>query len=57
MIDRYCSGAPLAFKDLATKLELSTEDTDVIILELQKENVTLRMVRDALKNAYSYNQK
>lgn len=56
MIDGYCSGAPLAFKDLATKLKLSAEDTDVIMLELQKENVSLRMVRDELKNAYSYNQ-
>ena len=49
-IDGYCPGAPLAFKDLATKLKLSAEDTDVIILELQKENVTLQMAYDALKN-------
>ena len=55
-VDGYCSGAPLSYKDLALKLGLSAEDTNVIASELQKDNVGLRIVRDALKNEYSYNQ-
>ncbi|CAB4024308.1 Hypothetical predicted protein [Paramuricea clavata] len=55
-IDGYCSGAPVSYKDLALKLNLGAEDMDVIASQLQKDNDGLRIVQDALKNTYSYNQ-
>ena len=56
-IDGYCSGAPLSYDDLAVKLGLGTEDMDLIASQLlQNINSGLRVVRDALKNAYTYNQ-
>ncbi len=56
-IDGYCSGAPLVYDDLAVKLGLGTEDMDLIASQLlQNINSGLRVVRDALKNAYTYNQ-
>jgi hypothetical protein len=56
-INGYCSGVPVYYKDLALKLDLGAEDMDVIASQLQKDNDGLRIVRDALKNTYSYNQK
>lgn len=56
-IDGYCSGAPLSYYDLAIKVGLDTDDVDVISSELlQNIDAGLRIVRNALKNAYSYNQ-
>lgn len=55
-IDGYCSGAPLSYKDLAQQLGLCEKDMDNIASELKRDDVSLRSVRDALKNAYSYNQ-
>lgn len=56
-IDGYCSGAPLSYDDLAIKLDLGIDDMDLIASQLlQNINSGLRNVRDALKNAYTYNQ-
>lgn len=54
-IDGYCSGIPLSYDDLAIKLGLGTDDMDAIASQLvQNINACLRIVRDALKNAYTY---
>ena len=56
-IDGFCSGAPLSYDDLAIKLGLDTDDTNLIAAQLlQNINSGLRVVRDALKNVYTYNQ-
>ena len=47
---RQLFGTPLSYKDLALKLGLGAEDMNVIASELQKDNVGLRIVQDALKN-------
>ena len=56
IIDGFCSGTPLSYKDLATQFYLSNEEVEIIAAELRKDNVTLRMVQDTLQNTYSYNQ-
>ena len=57
IIDGYCSGAPLSYDDLAMKLGLDTDDMNLIASQLLKNtNSGLRVVRDALKNAFTYNQ-
>ncbi|CAB3993610.1 Hypothetical predicted protein [Paramuricea clavata] len=55
-IDGYCSGAPLSYQDLAPQFNLNNEEADIIAAELRRDNVSLRIVRDALQNAFSYNQ-
>ena len=56
-IDGFCSGATLSYDDLAIKLGLDTDETNLIAAQLlQNINSGLRVVRDALKNVYTYNQ-
>lgn len=55
-IDGYCAGAPIEFSKLIEQMNLSSADVEILCNGIKEHGSTLRNVRNAFQDRFSYNQ-